>query len=286
MLAAALRPDDRSAAREAAAARRKVRQDVRLASQGHSFQLLFQPRFALEGGALCGVQAQLRWPRRRGGRAAAGAFMPLLEECGVAEDVAAWSLAAACRAALAWRDVPVCLALPGASLRGGHLLAQVGAALAETGLPAEQLQLELTEVAFANEDDEALLTLAALRDRGVGIALDEFGSASACLLTLKRLPLTAVKLDRSLVRDLPGERDAASVAAAAIGLAHALGVVAVASGLETEAQRNALGRMGCDQAQGALCGRLMGEAEFLDYLEGEAFTERQRVTMKSEGLLF
>ena len=261
--------EDAVAARAVAASWRQMRHDVRQASQDHAFVLLFQPRFALTGGALCGVQAQLRWPRQRGGRAAGGAFMPLLYECGEADDVAAWALGAACRAALAWPEVPVCLAIPGASLRGGRLLAQVGAALEESGLPAEQLQLELSEVAFAGEDDEALLTLAALRDRGVGVALDEFGSASACLLTLKRLPLTAVKLDRSLVRDLPGDRDSAAVVSAAVGLAHALGVVAVASGLETEAQRLALRRMGCDQAQGALCGRLMGEDAFLEYLEKE-----------------
>jgi EAL domain-containing protein (putative c-di-GMP-specific phosphodiesterase class I) len=276
MEAAARLFDDQAAARAMAASWRQVRHDLRQASQDHAFTLLFQPRFELKSGAVCGVQAQLRWPRRRGGRAPAGAFVPLLQECGVADDVAAWSLAAACRAAVAWPGLPVCLAVPGASLHDGRLLSQVGAALAASELPPEQLQLELSEVAFAGEDDDALLALAALRDSGVCIALDEFGSASACLLTLKRLPLTAVKLDRSLVRDLPGDRDAASVAAAAIGLAHALGVAAVASGLETEAQRSALRRMGCDQAQGALCGRQMTEAAFLEYLDDDDRREVKR----------
>ncbi len=269
MQLAACNADDEAVARAVAASWRQVRHDLRQATQDQAFVLLFQPRFDLKRGTLCGVQAQLRWPRRRGGRAAPGAFLPLLQECGVADEVAAWSLTAACRTALQWPALPVCLTMPASSLRGGHLLAQVGAALAETALPAEQLQLELSEPAFAGEDDEALLTLAALRDRGVGIALDEFGSASACLLTLKRLPLTAVKLDRSLVRDLPADPDAAAIAAAAINLAHALGVAAVATGLETEPQRAALRRLGCDQAQGALCGRLMGEGAFMEYLEKE-----------------
>lgn len=257
-----LAPPPAHAARQAnatqdAAEWRQVRQDLRQASHDQAFTLLFQPRLALKGGALCAVQAHLRWPRRRGGRSPAGAFVPLLDQCGVADDVAAWALGAACRAACAWPDVPVCIGVPGSCLRQGSLLGHVGRALADSGLPPAQLQVELTGATLEGNAMDALLALAALRDIGVGVTLDEFGSETACLLTLKRLPLTAVKLDRSLVRDIALDRDAAAIAGAAVVCAHALDMVAVASGLETEAQRQALRRAGCDQAQGALCGRLM-----------------------------
>jgi EAL domain-containing protein (putative c-di-GMP-specific phosphodiesterase class I) len=218
---------------------------------------MYQPRLCLQGGALRGVQALLRWPRRRGGVSAANAFMPLLEECGLAEDVADWSLAEACRQAAGWADVPLCVAVPGAHLHDGSLLAQVGLALTESGLAPERLEISLCEPALSVDPTECLLAVAALRDLGVGVALDEFGSASANLMTLKRLPLTALKLDRSLVRDLPVDREAAAVVLAAIDFAHAMDVAVVACGVETEEQRAFLKRAGCNQAQGGLCGRLV-----------------------------
>jgi EAL domain-containing protein (putative c-di-GMP-specific phosphodiesterase class I) len=237
---------------------RQVRQDLRQASQDHAFALMFQPRLALKSGAVCGVQAHLRWPRRRGGRTPAGAFVPLLDQCGVADEVAAWMLGAACQAARAWPDLPVCIGVPASCLRQGSLLGHIGHALAESGLPAENLHIELTATMLSGDATDTLLALAALRDRGVGIVLDEFGQDTACLLTLKNLPLTAVKLDRTLVRDLATDQDATALATAAIHFAHALGIHAVANGLETQAQRTTLRRAGCDQAQGAYCGRLMG----------------------------
>jgi EAL domain-containing protein (putative c-di-GMP-specific phosphodiesterase class I) len=252
---------DTAPRRDEGAEWRRLRQELRVAAQAHAFTFLYQPRLALSDGALCGVQALLRWPRRKGGISAPSAFMPLLEECGLAQDVAEWSLTEACRQAAKWVDVPLCVTVPSAHLDDGSLLAQVGVALAESGLSAERLEISLCEPVLAVDSVECLLTIAALRDLGVGVALDEFGSASANLMTLKRLPLTALKLDRSLVRDLPGDREAAAVVLAAVDFAHALDVVVVACGVDTAEQREFLKRAGCDQAQGALCGRLVpGEA--------------------------
>jgi EAL domain-containing protein (putative c-di-GMP-specific phosphodiesterase class I) len=246
----------RSAAWESAASWRQVRHDLRQATHDRAFELTVQPRVSLKGGALCAVQAQLRWPRRRGGRSAAGALAPLLDECGVADDVTAWVLGATCRVARNWPDVPVCVAVPDAALRHGSLLAHVGKALDASGLASDQLTIDLAGAALAGADDGTLLTLAALRDLGVGLALDDFGGVAACLMTLQRLPLTMLKLDRQLVRDLPASRDAAALAGAATSFAHALGMTVVACGVETELQRTALRRAGCDQAQGSLCGSL------------------------------
>jgi EAL domain-containing protein (putative c-di-GMP-specific phosphodiesterase class I) len=249
---------------ESAAARRQARLDVRQASQDHAFTLLFQPRVALKTGALCGMQAQLRWPRRRGGRAPAGAFLPLLEESGVADDVAAWTMAEACRAALRWPDVPVCVAAPAWSVRSSRVLAHVGQALAETGLAPELLAIDVPAGALAGGGEDILLTLAALRDLGVGATLDEFGCDSACLLALHRMPLTGVKFDRALVRDLATQGDMAALMRATVSYAHALGMAAIASGLETDAQRTVLRRAGCDQAQGALCGEGVRPGDVVD----------------------
>jgi EAL domain-containing protein (putative c-di-GMP-specific phosphodiesterase class I) len=178
-----------------------------------------------------------------------------LEASGLVGPVVARALRDACAAAALWPEGLLSIAVAGASLEDGTLLGDVGAALAESGLSPERLEIALGEPALAADSTDALLTLAALRDLGVGVALDGFGAESASLLTLKRFPLTALKLDRSLVRDLPGDREAAAVVAAASFFARALEVSVVACGVETEAQRALLCRIGCDAAQGSLCGR-------------------------------
>jgi EAL domain-containing protein (putative c-di-GMP-specific phosphodiesterase class I) len=242
---------------ESAGVWRRLRQELRQAAHAHAFELMYQPRITLADGTLCGMQPHLRWPRRRGGTSPASAFMPLLAECGLAEGVADWAFTQACRQAAPWANVPLCVAVSGPSLHDGSLLAQIGAALAETGLPPDRLEIAFAEPTLMADTMEALLAIAALRDLGVGVALDEFGCASANLMTLKRLPLTALKLDRTLVRDLPQDREAAAVVLAAIDFAHALEVTVVACGVETRQQRDFLLRAGCDQAQGGLCGKMV-----------------------------
>jgi EAL domain-containing protein (putative c-di-GMP-specific phosphodiesterase class I) len=241
---------------------RKLRRELRHAVDAGSFSLLFQPRRALADGALLGGETTLCWPRRRGGSASAGGLMECLEILGLAGTVMARALHEACAAASLWPSGLLSIAVPGASLVNSTLLGDVGTALAESGLSPERLEIALAEPALAADSTEALLTLAALRDLGVGIALDGFGAESASLLTLKRFPVTTLKLDRSLVRDLPGDREASAALAAAAFFARALDVSVVACGLETEAQRALLCRIGCDAAQGSLCGQPMAASSW------------------------
>jgi EAL domain-containing protein (putative c-di-GMP-specific phosphodiesterase class I) len=245
---------------------RRQRQELRHAAQTGGFQLAFQPRRNLAHDVTVGAALQLRWPRRGGGTTPANGFMPLLESLGLAGDVAAWALDGACVAAAAWPRGQICVAADAGALRQGKLLLQVAHALAVSGLAPERLELDIAEPALAEESSETLFTLAALRDLGVGVALDRFGSESASLLPLKRLPLTAVKLDRSLVRDLPDDAEAAAIVAAVIQFAHALEVTVVACGVETAAQGEFLRRNGCDEAQGSLCGRVMQAGEICSAL--------------------
>jgi EAL domain-containing protein (putative c-di-GMP-specific phosphodiesterase class I) len=129
------------------------------------------------------------------------------------------------------------------------------------------LEIEIAESTLADSGSDVLLALSALCDLGVGVALDGFGSGSASLLTLKHLPLTTVKLDRSLIRELPRDWSAQALIDAAIGCAHALGAGVVAIGVETEAQRELLARLGCDYAQGALYGPALTAERFAAALE-------------------
>ena len=247
------------------AAGRRVRRELQQAAQAGAFELGFQPRRDLARNAIIGAALQLRWPRKRGGLTPVTGFMSLLERHGVAGEVAEWALESACHAAAAWACGQVSVAADAASLADGMLLGQVGRALASSGLAPDRLEIGLSEAALTADSNENLFTLAALRDLGVGVALDGFGSESASLLPLKRLPLTAITLDRSLIRDLPDDREAAAIVQAATEFAHALDVTVVACGLETEEQAAFLRRIGCDEAQGSLCGRVVSAAEVAEY---------------------
>jgi EAL domain-containing protein (putative c-di-GMP-specific phosphodiesterase class I) len=241
--------------RSAAAERRRREQELRQALTGGELTLSFAPRLSLATGAIGAADAVIRWPRRRRGLMPAADFMPLAESAGLAVQISTWVLQQACVAAAAWiGDGTVCVDIAGGHLEQDGLLEQVAAALETSGLAPERLELELSETHLAPCLDEHLLRLAALRDLGVGIALDEFGAGAASLTLLKRMPLTTVKFDGILLRDLAFSHEDRAILQAVIKTAQALGLVTVATGLETEDQRATLAGMGCDAGQGPLFG--------------------------------
>jgi EAL domain-containing protein (putative c-di-GMP-specific phosphodiesterase class I) len=246
--------------------RRRMRQEIRHAAAAEAFVLWLQPRYSLIDGALRGAEAQIRWPHR-GSIGTQADFMPLVEECGLSDMLAGWAMTAACHAARGWNSAAapapyVCLSVPGWSLEEGRLLDHVADALTQTGLPPDGLHLALEDSGLAQVGEDGLLALCALADLGIGLSLEGFGADTANLLGLKQFPLTSVKLDRSLVRDLPHDKAAAVLARCAIACAHGLGATAVAAGVETEAQRDFLIAAHCDEAQGALFGRLVVAESF------------------------
>ena len=151
-----------------------------------------------------------------------------------------------------------------AQLVGGVLLGQLAAALGAAALAPERLEIALPEAHLLDADAETLLLLSAIRDIGVGLVLDDFGAAHAALALLQRLPLTAVKLHRALVRDLPDDAEGAAIVRAIGTAAAALGLGVIAEGIDTEAQRAFLADCGCELGQGALFGRAMPAATLWD----------------------
>ncbi len=239
--------------RTAAAERRRLERDLAMAAQQQRLLLHYQPLLALASGEVRAAEALLRWPQRGQGMIAPSVFIPIAEESGQIVPIGGWVLRAACREARRWRQPwAVSVNVSARQIAAGALLGQVAAALEESGLPPERLELELPESQMLAVDTETLLALSAVRDLGVGLALDDFGTGQTSLSVLKRLPLTAMKLDRSLVRGLPADREDAAIARALIATAHALGLSVVAEGIETEAQRAFLAAAGCDDGQGYL----------------------------------
>ena len=247
-----LSPDNRAEA----ARRRRLMRDLEAATASSGFVLHYQPRLALEQGAIIGAEALIRWPHPKLGMIPPSDFIPLAEQGGQITAIGGWVLRQACLAARDWSHHPhpwsVSVNVSARQLSDGALLGQVADALDQSGLQPDRLEIELTESLLVDMSMETLLTLSAIRDLGVGIALDDFGTGFASLGMLKRLPLTVMKLDRSLVRDLPHDREDAAIVRAIIQTGHALGLSVVAEGIETEAQRAFLSGSGCDEGQGYL----------------------------------
>ncbi len=244
-----LEPDGRAEA----AQRRRLQRDLEEATRENAFVLHYQPRLSLATGETAGAEALIRWPHGKRGLVPPAAFIPLAERTGLITAIGGWVIRTACAAAVHWPpDWTVSVNVSARQLDDNALLQQVATALAESGLPPDRLELELTESMLVDVSLDTLLTLSAIRDLGVGIALDDFGTGFASLAMLKRLPLTVMKLDRSLVRDLPGDREDAAIVRAVVQTGHALGLFVVAEGIETEQQRAFLSGIGCDEGQGYL----------------------------------
>lgn len=242
--------------RAEAARLRRLRRDLAVAVERQQLVLHFQARLCLTTGARTDLEALLRWPHPRRGMIPAATFIPLAEESGQITEVGGWALLAACREAMRWPEPwVVSVNVSARQIADKALLGQVAAALEGSGLNPERLELDLTESTLLGVDVDTLLILSAIRDLGAGIGLDDFGSSVGSLSMLKRLPLTTMKLDPSLVRDLPFDRDDAAMVRAIIEAAHALGLIVVAEGIETEPQRAFLSGCGCDEGQGFLFGR-------------------------------
>ena len=239
--------------------RRRLEQDLRQAVAQDAFVLHYQPRVCCRDGRIIGAEALIRWPHRRRGLVSPAYFIPLAEQNGSIVKIGAFALRAACVEAASWGDSGsiISVNVSPRQLTDRALLTQVAIALEESRIDPERLELELTESMLLHVDSDALFSLSALRDLGIGLALDDFGTGYASLGMLRRLPLTAMKLDRSLVRDLPDGSEDVAIARAAVQTGHAMGLRVVAEGVETEAQRDFLVAIGCDEGQGYLFARPM-----------------------------
>ncbi len=241
---------------------RRLRRDLTTAASQEAFVLHYQPRVALATGAITGAEALIRWPHRKRGLMAAGAFIPVAEQSGLITDIGAWVLRAACTAAREWLGrARVSVNVSARQLHDRELLRQIGDSLEESGLDPERLEIELAESMLMDSDLDTLFALSAIRDLGVGVTLDDFGSGFASLSMLKRLPLEQIKIDRSLVRSLPDDAEDVAIVRAIVDAAHALGLGVVAEGVETEGQRMLLAALGCDQAQGYLFSQPLSEEQ-------------------------
>jgi diguanylate cyclase (GGDEF)-like protein/PAS domain S-box-containing protein len=238
------------------AGRERMVLELRQALAHGEFVVHYMPLVALDSERIVGFEALLRWQHPERGLLFPDAFIPLAEETGLIVPIGAWVLAQACADAARWPDpIAVAVNLSAVQLREGRLAQGVTAALANAGLPAERLELEITESVLLDDNETVLAELHALRALGVRVALDDFGTGYSSLRYLRQFPFDKIKLDRSFVRDISNEPDALAIVRAVAGLGRSLGITTLAEGVETIAQRDLLRAEGYIEAQGYHYGR-------------------------------
>lgn len=241
----------------------RLRDDLAHALACGQLVLNYQPRVCLATHRIVAAEALARWPHRRRGMVPPVQFITLAERTGQIVKLGSWALRTACLEAMSWpNDVDVSVNASSAQLVNDVLLHQVSAALEESELPPERLELELTEAVLVNADVATLLTLSAIRDLGVGLALDDFGTGYASLSSLKRLPITCLKLDRSLLRGILRHKEDTAIIRSVVAIGKALDLEIVAEGVDDEAQSAFLAELGCHQAQSFFFGRPVSAERF------------------------
>ena len=261
--------------------RLSLESDLRQALERDQFVVYYQPLVEIAAGKLAALEVLLRWERPDEDLVPPSAFVPLLEELGLIDEVGEWVLRTACEQNRKWQEkglgpIPIAVNISAHQLRRGDLTDRVSRMLSETGLEPRFLQLEVTETAALKNMEHAVRTLHELRDLGVSTAVDDFGTGHSSLTRPQEFPVSALKIDKSFVKNVYRDGDGRAIVSGVIALGHALDMTVVAEGVETRAQLDALRALGCDVGQGFLFSRpVPAEACELMLREGCAMVDLQ-----------
>ena len=257
--------------REEAVDRRRLDLELRRAFREGEFELHYQPQIDLATGLPSGAEALLRWRHPERGLLMPGAFIDALGRSAIAPQVGTWILHRACHDAANWplvggRALKVGVNLFPAQFNDDGLVDKIDAALAASGLPPAQLEIELTETIALREDGVAERTLLQLRRRGIRVSYDDFGTGHASLSMLHRLPVDRVKIDRSFVRDLVGSRGDKAIVRSITLIARNFDMEVIAEGVESPDQASLLREFGCQEVQGFLYSQALAQPLFQRWL--------------------
>ncbi|MBV9288020.1 MAG: EAL domain-containing protein [Hyphomicrobiales bacterium] len=233
----------------------RMQEALRLALAREEFVLYYQPQVSLRSGAVLAVEALIRWRHPALGLLAPARFIPIAEETGLIAPIGEWVLNEACRQATAWQraglpPVRVCVNVSARQFMEEGLAAFVAAALRNSGLRAELLELEITESLIMQDVDRAVATMQELERLGVQLSIDDFGTGYSSLAALKTFPVARLKIDKAFIQGLPGDENDMAVAAAVISLGQKLNLKVIAEGVETADQVAFLRDNHCDEIQG------------------------------------
>lgn len=251
------------------AALKTIDRDLRVALVRNEFHVHYQPLIDSQTGRICAVEALLRWERPDGQRIGPDEFIPVAEETGLIEAIGLWVLRRACLDARHWDGIKISVNVSVVQLRNTQFPLHLGQILDETGFAAERLELELTETFLVGDPVVAGRNLEILRDFGVGIVLDDYGTGYASIGFLRRFRFEKLKLDRSLIVGSADDVATRTVMASSVIMAKALGMQVTAEGVETEMHATLARTAGCDQMQGWLYSKAVPALELEQMLSAQ-----------------
>ncbi|MDM8351127.1 EAL domain-containing protein, partial [Pseudomonas sp. sp1636] len=249
-----------------------LRNELQKAIEAEAFELYYQPQIDSRSGRVIGYEALLRWQHAEQGFISPGYFVPVAEDTGQIIPLSEWVLKTACRQARSlldqgFSDAVMAVNISPVQFQRANFVEFVRSTLAQTLLPAELLELEITETVLMDNAERAIYTLHALKDLGVSIAIDDFGTGFSSLNYLKRLPIDKVKVDRSFIQDVISDQHDAAITQGIISMAHHMKLKVIAEGVETEPQVAFLKKSHCDEFQGYYFAKPMPLAQLEHYLQ-------------------
>jgi len=263
----------------------QLEQEMRQALERDEFVLFYQPQVDAGTGVLSGCEALIRWRHPVRGLVPPLEFIPAAEQCGLISEIGAWTIRTACAQIARWKRSgisfgSVAVNVSALEFRSHRLLDTLTSAMADFGVEPHELEIELTETVLMTDTDTSQVIVERLHALGLPLAVDDFGTGYSSLAYLKRLHPAKIKIDRSFVRDLPDDGDDRVLVQAIVQLAAAMGIQVVAEGVETEAQRSFLHRIGCGLLQGYLISRPQ-EVDGFDRFVRQRALERNAVLPES-----
>ncbi len=252
-------------------ARRALENSLRMALVRGEFTLHYQPIMNLRENRIPCCEALIRWNHPERGLLAPSEFIPIAEETGLIVAIGEWVLRKACADAALWpNEIKVAVNLSPVQMTNPNVLSVVIGALAASGLPANQLELEITESVMMQNTEATLATLHRLRELGVKISMDDFGTGFSSLSYLRRFPFDKLKIDRSFISDLSKDEDALAIVRSVTAMAKSLRMITTAEGVETAEQLDQVRRLGCTEVQGFFIGRPQPREEIVRLLADDA----------------
>jgi diguanylate cyclase len=254
--------------------RRLLEHDLRLAISRGELRLAYQPQQEAQSGRVVGVETLLRWSHPLRGEISPAVFIPIAEETGAILQIGDWVLKTACREAATWsRPLKIAVNVSAVQLYNTNFVQELHQILLETGLTPSRLEIEITETALVRDFNRALAMLRQIKALGVAIAMDDFGTGYSSLSNLRAFPFDRIKIDRSFIKSVNSNEQAATIVRAVLGLGRGLGLPVLAEGVETSAELQFLKDEMCDEVQGYLLGRPAAIGSFRRYTHGDAASE-------------
>ena len=252
-----------------------IETNLRLALERNEFSLHYQAKVNFKTGVITGVEALLRWQNPQLGSVTPTQFIPVAEETGMILSIGKWVLKTACAQNVAWQKLglpAVCVAvnLSLRQLSDNNLIDDLKAALHDSGMAPHLLELEITESMIMSNPSKMMDVLVRIKNMGVRLAIDDFGTGYSSLAQLKHFPIDTLKIDRSFIRNVPGNAEDKAITHAIIAMGETLGLTVVAEGVETIEQLNYLKGQSCDEMQGFYFSRPVVPEQFADLLREQA----------------